>query len=291
MAVFTTTWNAAFEAAPADTDNISQGATKIRELKQATQERLVENHSWAGDADDGKHKDVVMMETTLPTTAANELAVYSKDNGTEQRLYWGAESAGSEHQFADLDSTETLTNKTLTSPTLTNPTVNNGTLNTVTLETPTVSSPTFSGVFNADTWPRFSVHTVADTAIAINTYVQLVFTTKDLDSGDDVVSNDFIVPVTGSYVFSSQCAFVCSFASIGRPIIQYILYRDGDTHRQISVESAVTDAFSQVITTGFTFELDATAGEVFTVITHISGFATGGSALQRQANFSGHRIG
>ena len=123
MATFTSTWNAAFEAAPADTDNVSQGASKIRETRQATQERLVENHSWAGNGDDGKHKNVVFVETTLPTTAANELALYTKDDGSEQRLNWGAESAGSTHIIADLDSTDTATNKTFTTPTLTAPVI------------------------------------------------------------------------------------------------------------------------------------------------------------------------
>lgn len=50
---FTYTWNSAFKSAPSDTENVSQGAGRIRDLKEAIAERMKVAHSWAGDADDG----------------------------------------------------------------------------------------------------------------------------------------------------------------------------------------------------------------------------------------------
>lgn len=53
MTTFTETWNSAFKASPADTDQRSDGANKIRQLKNAITERMEVAHKWAGDADDG----------------------------------------------------------------------------------------------------------------------------------------------------------------------------------------------------------------------------------------------
>lgn len=58
MTVFTETWNAAFESAPADSDLIAQGASKIRQTRNATAERLDVEHYMAvtDGADQGIHK-------------------------------------------------------------------------------------------------------------------------------------------------------------------------------------------------------------------------------------------
>ena len=40
MPTYTDLWDAAFEAAPADLDNVSDGASEIRQLKQAVRERI-----------------------------------------------------------------------------------------------------------------------------------------------------------------------------------------------------------------------------------------------------------
>lgn len=79
MATFTETWNAAFEQSPADTDNASEGAGKIRGTRIAVQERFEIDHSHAGDADDGKHKKLTLItQGGDPTLDAGNSAIYSK---------------------------------------------------------------------------------------------------------------------------------------------------------------------------------------------------------------------
>lgn len=78
---FTFTWNAGFNALPDDTENASTGASRIRNLKSAIAERLVVDHSWAGDANDGKHTIVQLMkQTSDPAVSAGAWAggLYSK---------------------------------------------------------------------------------------------------------------------------------------------------------------------------------------------------------------------
>ncbi len=51
----TKTWNAAFEASPAGTDNISQGDDKIREDKVAVRERAEREHIWGTSETNANH--------------------------------------------------------------------------------------------------------------------------------------------------------------------------------------------------------------------------------------------
>lgn len=78
MTTFTETWNAAFEQSPADTDNASEGASKIRGTRIAVQERLEVDHHLAGDAHDGKHKKVTLRPTSDPTLESGDSAIYTK---------------------------------------------------------------------------------------------------------------------------------------------------------------------------------------------------------------------
>ena len=55
MTTFTYTWNSTFLGQPADTEDESLGAQRIRDTKAAVGERLVVDHSLAGDPNDGKH--------------------------------------------------------------------------------------------------------------------------------------------------------------------------------------------------------------------------------------------
>jgi hypothetical protein len=55
-----TTWNQAFEDSPADSDDPSDGALRIRELKEAVQERIVKEHEFTltdSFADQAWHKE------------------------------------------------------------------------------------------------------------------------------------------------------------------------------------------------------------------------------------------
>ena len=99
MTTFTRTWNAAYEASPADSQSASQGATRIRELKNDISERLEVDHSWAGDANDGAHKWCTMIEQASdPTNVANRGFVYAKDVGGITELYY-IDSAGTVTQI------------------------------------------------------------------------------------------------------------------------------------------------------------------------------------------------
>ena len=72
MTTFTATWNAAFEALPPDVgEAINLGPSRIRAHKLGVRERLVVDHSWAGDADDGAHKKATLIEQVSdPATPA-----------------------------------------------------------------------------------------------------------------------------------------------------------------------------------------------------------------------------
>ena len=87
---FTRTWSAAYEAQPSDTENISLGASRIRNLKEDLQERLVVDHSHAGDADDGKHKQVTFVSPlgSDPAFLANHGFIYTKDVSAKVELFW-----------------------------------------------------------------------------------------------------------------------------------------------------------------------------------------------------------
>ncbi len=89
MASFTRTWNTAYEQSPADTDNASEGAQRIRNSRIDLRERLEIDHSLAGDTDDGEHKKVTLIEQASdPSTVANRGFLYTKDDGGATELYY-----------------------------------------------------------------------------------------------------------------------------------------------------------------------------------------------------------
>jgi len=62
---------------PADPDDLSEGAERIRHVKSDVQERLEVDHRMAGDANDGEHKKLTMPALTAPgTPAAGKLYLY-----------------------------------------------------------------------------------------------------------------------------------------------------------------------------------------------------------------------
>ena len=79
---YTRTWNAANEASPADSDDRSAGAEKIRHLKVDIRERMEKDHYMAiagTDADHGEHKQVTLRSAAAPTYQASKVIVYAKD--------------------------------------------------------------------------------------------------------------------------------------------------------------------------------------------------------------------
>ncbi len=89
MTAFTRTWNAAYEAQPADTENISLGASRIRNLKEDIQERLEVDHFHAGDTQDGEHKKLTFgAPIATPANVANKAFLYGKDVSSKIELFY-----------------------------------------------------------------------------------------------------------------------------------------------------------------------------------------------------------
>lgn len=94
----TRVWNAAYESSPADGDNVSEGAERIRNLKTDIRERLAKDHYMdpAGtDADHGEHAKLTFHAPLAedPATVAEKGFLYTKDvlNAEDElkaELFW-----------------------------------------------------------------------------------------------------------------------------------------------------------------------------------------------------------
>lgn len=87
------TWNAAFEAAPGDSDAITEGAERIRDTRTGIRERLEHDHYMAiagTDADHGEHKQITFNAPlgADPANGAEKGALYTKDVATKVELFW-----------------------------------------------------------------------------------------------------------------------------------------------------------------------------------------------------------
>lgn len=100
MTVFTRTWDAAYEAVPADSDQISEGALRIRQTRVDVQERGVVDHSWAGDVEDGTHLKVTFTDPlgAKPPQELDNTYLYTKDVSATSELFFEDE-AGNEVQL------------------------------------------------------------------------------------------------------------------------------------------------------------------------------------------------
>lgn len=75
---FTNTWDAAFEAAPADNEDINLGANRIRALKVAVRERMQVDHEWEDDQQDGKHNKLTLVpQDAAPATASPDAFLFT----------------------------------------------------------------------------------------------------------------------------------------------------------------------------------------------------------------------
>lgn len=98
MTNFAQAWNASFEAVPADTDLISQGAGVIRDYKIDLRQRLAVDHSWADglsiNSNDGKHNQVTLrVAAAKPTLDATDGGVYVKVVSGKTELFYEDSSA------------------------------------------------------------------------------------------------------------------------------------------------------------------------------------------------------
>lgn len=87
------TWNAAYEASPADSDNVSEGAGKIRGTRLDIRERVAKDHYMdiAGtDADHGEHQKITFHapETSPGNPGADKAFMYTKDVNSKAELHF-----------------------------------------------------------------------------------------------------------------------------------------------------------------------------------------------------------
>ncbi|MGI0135293.1 MAG: tail fiber protein, partial [Candidatus Micrarchaeaceae archaeon] len=92
---FTSLWNAAYEGLPADTENISLGAGRIRVFKEDIRERMQTDHLLAGTDDDGCHQQITVHYSTADPPAYTFSAdgteasfLYTKAVGGTNELFW-----------------------------------------------------------------------------------------------------------------------------------------------------------------------------------------------------------
>lgn len=165
-------WN---EASPANTDDVLEGALRIREDKEATRERLNRDHMIGAVADpsaesgmtegndSGFHRRITMQErtsynpasrlTTVNNGATTKFSEVYIEGGTGQQHLKFTSSDNTEREMVSTDQTQTLTNKTLTSPTINGASVDidSGTIDNTTIgtTTPTTARVTKLGVNKA----------------------------------------------------------------------------------------------------------------------------------------------
>lgn len=95
---FVYTWNPAFLATPADTEDADLGAERIRDTKAAVGERLAINHSLNGDTNDGKHVYVDLLAQAVssggtlypwqPLDSGDGAVFAAADAGGTTQLYY-----------------------------------------------------------------------------------------------------------------------------------------------------------------------------------------------------------
>lgn len=90
----TVTWDAAYEAIPADTDLANTLGDVIRDLKRDIRERSEADHDWDDVTNAGQHKFVTLQEQGAdPAAIADRGRVYTKDVGGITELFY-RDSAG-----------------------------------------------------------------------------------------------------------------------------------------------------------------------------------------------------
>ena len=92
MTIFPDTWNTAYEAIPADNEDINLGASRIRDFKTNIRERVQVNHSFNGDANDGLHTVIELIPQSAPTPV---------NPGTDSLLYCQAIAGNNELLYMD----------------------------------------------------------------------------------------------------------------------------------------------------------------------------------------------
>ncbi len=90
MAAITQVWDSSYENIPADNDQASEGALRIRNLKRDIRERAEVDHDWDDTTDAGKHLQVVFRDPlgADPGDVVDEGVLYTKNVSTKAELFW-----------------------------------------------------------------------------------------------------------------------------------------------------------------------------------------------------------
>lgn len=93
MTTFTEAWNTSFEGLPADTENVSLGATRIRALKVDIRQRMAVDHMWSDGlavaSNDGKHNQATLRpQAADPVLDSGDGALYTKAIAGNTELFW-----------------------------------------------------------------------------------------------------------------------------------------------------------------------------------------------------------
>jgi len=85
----TQTWNSSYEAIPANGDDASEGALRIRNLKRDIRERLELDHIMDESDNDGLHEKVTFAAPiSKPTAVTDQGFLYTKDVSAKAELFW-----------------------------------------------------------------------------------------------------------------------------------------------------------------------------------------------------------
>lgn len=82
MTTFSRAWTDAYLGLPANTEDARKGASRIRDLKADIEERMLVDHSWAGDTKDGAHLKVTLYPRDTDPATIEAGTVYAKIVGT-----------------------------------------------------------------------------------------------------------------------------------------------------------------------------------------------------------------
>ena len=94
MTTFLRDWSAAYEAIPANVDDASEGASRIRNSRTDTRERIDVDHYLPGTApadktEEGEHRKITFYaQIADPTNVADKGFLYIKDVSAKVELFW-----------------------------------------------------------------------------------------------------------------------------------------------------------------------------------------------------------
>ena len=137
----TNTWDATYESEPQDSDQIKEGAGKIRGTRFDTRERMEIDHEFSavGGNESGFHKKITLKNTTAAEPSSGYTGI-----GTSSNLLEYFPQGDSKRTVVSTNQSQTLTNKTITSPSIGGTVSGGATYSSPTITTPAITTPTIT---------------------------------------------------------------------------------------------------------------------------------------------------